>query len=177
MSSDPADDSPDTLAAGGKVVIPAGVAMEELDRGKKKLSKQCPPELRALLEAKWLAPVYDVQVTAVCEAGGTRNVFGMWRDGEFVAILDVFRERFAEKRVRVALCRRKSAQGTKRWLEFIDLEAVTEGGGYVPQFDVANFSGQVIKTMYTKLEFPNGVAAEQIKEWGGRKKLQEKIPV
>ena len=34
---------------------------------------------------------------------------------------------------------------------------------YAPQFDVSNFSGQVIKTVYKKLQFPNGVAVEELK--------------
>ena len=38
-------------------------------------------------------------------------------------------------------------------------------------------SGQIIQTVYTKLEFPKGVAVEELKQWGGRKKLKEKIPI
>lgn len=75
----------------------------------------------------------------------------------------------------VALCKRRSAKGTFRWLEFIDVQALAEP--YVPQYDVANLSGQIIKTVFTKLEFPNGVAVEELKQWGGRKKLKEKIPI
>lgn len=75
----------------------------------------------------------------------------------------------------MSLCKRRSAKGTYRWLEFIDVEALKEP--YVPQYDVENFSGQIIKTVYTKLEFPKGVAVEELKQWGGRKKLENKIPV
>ena len=45
------------------------------------------------------------------------------------------------------------------------------------EYDVENFSGQIIRTCYTKLEFPNGVAVEELKQWKGRKKLKEKIPI
>lgn len=73
------------------------------------------------------------------------------------------------------LCKRKSQNGTYRWLEFIDIDTLK--GKYVPQFDVSNLSGQVIKTAYTKLQFPNGVAVEELKEWKGRKRLKEKVPI
>lgn len=94
---------------------------------------------------------------------------------KFISVLDLFRDEFTAKGVKVALCKRKSGKGTFRWLEFIDVEALSEP--YVPQFDVENFSGQIIKTVYTKLEFPKGVVVEELKSWGGRKKLREKIPI
>jgi len=94
---------------------------------------------------------------------------------EFDSILDQFRPDFANKNIKVALCKRRSGSGTHRWIEFIDVE---EAGSYVPQFDVANLSGQVIKTCYTKLEFPNGVAVEKLSRHGkARKKLKEKCPI
>jgi len=89
--------------------------------------------------------------------------------------LYLFQEDFAEKGVKVALCKRKSGSGTYRWLEFIDTDVVSD---YVPQYDVANLSGQVVKTCYTTIEFPNGVAVEKLKRYGNaRKKLKEKMPV
>jgi hypothetical protein len=63
---------------------------------------------------------------------------------------------------------------TYRWIEFIDTEEVPD---YIPQYDVVNTSGQVIKTIYTTLEFPYGVVVEELKQWGGRKKLKENIPI
>mmetsp|Transcript_10460 Transcript_10460/g.14816 ORF Transcript_10460/g.14816 Transcript_10460/m.14816 type:complete len:278 (+) Transcript_10460:33-866(+) len=162
-----------TEVAGGKHVVPTGVAVEELDGGKKKLSKECPPDLKLLLQKKALVLTYDKMVDAIVSESNTRSVFGKWKDKEFVSIIDLFRDEFAEQGVKVALCKRTSSGGTVRWLEFIDVEVV---GNYVPQYDVANLSGQVIKTCYTTLEFPKGVVVEELKEWGGRKKLQEKIP-
>ena len=82
---------------------------------------------------------------------------------------------FIDKGVKVCLCKRSSGKGTYRWLEFIDVEALEEP--YVPQYDVSNLSGQVIETCYTKLQFPNGVAVEELKSWKGRKVLKEKIPI
>jgi len=74
----------------------------------------------------------------------------------------------------VALCKRKACK-SHRWIEFIDVD---EAPDYVPQYDVANTSGQVIRTVYSKLEFPYGVAVEELKQWGhARKRLKEKIPV
>jgi hypothetical protein len=145
-----------------------------LDGGKKKLADECPPALKELLEAKDLMPVYNKLVEAIVEEGKTRSMFGMWRDGEFVSILDLFEEDFGEKGVKVALCKRKSGSGTFRWLEFIDVDVAKD---YVPQYDVGNLSGQVIKTCYTTIEFPNGVAVEKLNQHGKkRNKLKEKIP-
>ncbi|KAL7534444.1 hypothetical protein ACHAWF_004834 [Thalassiosira exigua] len=166
-----------TEVAKGKHVVPPGVAVEPLKNydGHKDLVQKCPASVKALLEERDLLDVYDKFVTSVAETKATRQFMGKWRDARFVSVLDLFRDDFAEKGVKVAFCRRKSADGTFRWLEFIDMEKV--GDSYVPQYDVANLSGQVIKTYYHKLEFPNGVAVEELKSWGGRKKLKEKIPI
>lgn len=161
--------------AQGHHSVPNGVAVEELDGGKKKLSQKCPPELESLLERNGARPIYDRLVEAIVKEGSTRNVFGMWRDKEFDGILDLFREELADKSVKVALCKRKSGSGTFRWLEFIDMQQAPD---YVPQFDVANLSGQVIKTCYSKLEFPNGVVAEELRRYGkAKKKLREGSPI
>jgi hypothetical protein len=73
------------------------------------------------------------------------------------------RNPFNDKGVKVALCKRRSHHGTYRWLEFIDVDTLLVER-YVPQYDVANLSGQIIQTACTKLKFPNGVAVEQLKE-------------
>eukprot|EP00538_Stauroneis_constricta_P002563 CAMPEP_0119546714 /NCGR_PEP_ID=MMETSP1352-20130426/1010_1 /TAXON_ID=265584 /ORGANISM="Stauroneis constricta, Strain CCMP1120" /LENGTH=279 /DNA_ID=CAMNT_0007591439 /DNA_START=11 /DNA_END=850 /DNA_ORIENTATION=+ len=165
-----------TVVAKGRHVVPEGVAVEELDGGKKKLSEQCPPELKKLLDLKGAMDTYDAMVKAVVEESGTRGLFGKWKDKEFDSIVDIFRDDFADKGIRVALCKRKSTDGSSRWLEFIDVDML--GNTYVPQYDVHNFSGQVIKTVYTTLEFPNGVAVEELKQWGkARNRLKEKIPI
>jgi hypothetical protein len=166
-----------TEVAKGKHVVPPGVAIESLKNfnGHKDLVEKCPASVRALLEERDLLDVYDKFVASVAETKATRQFMGKWRDARFVSVLDLFRDDFAEKGVKVAFCRRRSEDGTFRWLEFIDVEKV--GDSYVPQYDVANLSGQVIKTYYAKLEFPNGVAVEELKEWGGRKKLKEKTPI
>lgn len=160
--------------AGGKYSVPKGVAVEELDGGTKKLSKECPFAVKTLLEARDLVLTYDKLVDAIVKEGNTRNVFGFWKDKEFDSIIDLFRDDFSEKGVKICLCKRASGSKTSRWLEFIDVNVAKD---YVPQYDVANVSGQVIKTIYTTLEFPYGVAVEELKQWSGRQKLRDKIPI
>lgn len=133
------DDEGSTEVANGNHVVPKGVAVEELDGGKKKLAKECPTDLRLLLESRGgMMETYNKLVQAVVDESKTRSVFGSWKDKEFESIVDLFREDFAEGQIKVALCKRKSGSGTFRWLEFID---VTVADGYVPQYDVANLSG------------------------------------
>lgn len=156
-------------------VLPEGVAVEKLDGGKKKLADECPPKLRQLLQRKQLTPIYDQLVQTIVQESKTRNVLGKWRDMEFVHILDQYREDFADKGVKVVLCKQKSGSGTHRWLEYIDVDVA---GTYVPQYDVSNLSGQVIKTAYSELEFPYGVVVEELNRYGGaNRKLKEKMPV
>jgi hypothetical protein len=95
------------------------------------------------------------------EESSTCSFFGKWKDQEFIAILDLFKEDFGEQGVKVALCKRRSNSGSFCWLEFIDVD---EQPMYVPQFDVANLSGQVIKTCYSTLAFPYGVVVEELKQ-------------
>jgi len=166
-----------TEVADGKHVVPKGVAVEELKnyRGHKELRNKTPEGVVEMLQPKYLMGVYDKFVQSVYDEKTTRSTFtGKWKDMEFVSILDAFRDDFADKGVKVALCKRSSGNGSYRWLEFIDVE---EAAGYVPQYDVSNRSGQVIKTVYTRLKFPDGVAVEELKEWNGRKKLKERIPI
>ena len=165
-----------TAVAKGNHIVPKGVAVEELDGGKRKLAHQCPPDLEDLLLRTQCMDVYDKLVKAVVEASSTRSVFGKWRDMEFVSIIDLFRSDFAAKGIKVVLCKRKSGCGKFRWLEFIDIHQAPED--YVPQFDVANMSGQVIRTCYSKLEFPNGVAVEELQRYGNaRRTLKEQMPI
>eukprot|EP00565_Helicotheca_tamesis_P000467 CAMPEP_0185723390 /NCGR_PEP_ID=MMETSP1171-20130828/252_1 /TAXON_ID=374046 /ORGANISM="Helicotheca tamensis, Strain CCMP826" /LENGTH=286 /DNA_ID=CAMNT_0028391089 /DNA_START=58 /DNA_END=918 /DNA_ORIENTATION=+ len=161
-----------TEVAKGNHVVPKGVAVEELDGGKNKLSKECPDDLQALLEKNDAKSIYDKFVQSIVDESTTRDVFGNWKDMEFDSILDQFRPDFEEKNIKVALCKRKSGSGTYRWIEFIDTEEVDN---YVPQFDVSNMSGQVIKTCYTKIEFPNGVAVEKLKRWGKASKVRDRL--
>jgi len=161
--------------------VHTGVAIEELRnfKGHRELKNECPADVREMLQEKDLFDTYDKFVQAIVDEKTTRGKTGRWKDQEFNSVLDQFREDFAAKGVKVAFCKRKSfGSGHRRWLEFIDVDKL--GGSYVPQFDVDNMSGQVINTCYTKLEFPNGVAVEELKRWGGRKalaKLKEKVPV
>ena len=137
-----------TVIGKNKHVVPPGVAVEELDGGKKKLSDQCPTSLARLLDKKGARSVYNDLVGAIVEEAKTRNMFGRWKDGEFITIMDEFADEFAKAGIKVVLCRRKSGSGTLRWLEFIDIERAPD---YVPQYDVSNFSGQTIKTIYCTL--------------------------
>lgn len=170
------DEEDGTEVAGGSYVVPKGVAVEELKNyhGHTDLRDKCPEAVNAMLKEKDLFDAYDRLVKALTDKN-TRGPLGKWKDAQVVGVIDLFRDDFANKRVKVAFCKRKSGKGSSRWLEFIDVDAVD--GSYVPQFDLANLSGQVIETTYTKLKFPNGVAVEELKQWGGRKKLKEKIPV
>jgi len=163
--------------ADGKHVVPNGVAIEELKnyRGHKELRNTTPEGVVEMLQPKYLMGVYDKFVQSVYDEKTTRSSFtGKWKNAEFASILDAFREDFADKGVKVVLCKRSSGSGSYRWLEFIDVEVA---GDYVPQYDVSNRSGQVIKTVYKRLKFPEGVAVEELKEWNGRKKLKERIPI
>jgi len=162
--------------AKGSHVVPKGVAVEELKNysGHKDLKNKCPEDVKKIMEQKDLFNTYDRFVQAIVDTKTTRGSLGKWKDQQFISVLDQFRDDFTEKGVKVALCKRKSGNGSYRWLEFIDVEEV---GDYVPQYDVSNFSGQIIKTCYTKLKFPNGVAVEELKQWGGRDKLKMKIPI
>lgn len=166
-----------TEVAGGSYVVPDAVAVEELKNynGHKSLKDDCPESVRKIMTEKGLFDTYDRFVQSVVDTKATRGLLGKWKDRQFDSVLDQFRDDFAAKGVRVALCNRKSGKGTYRWLEFIDVAKV--GESYVPQYDVANYSGQEIKTVYTKLKFPNGVAVEELKQWNGRDKLKEKIPI
>ena len=167
-----------TEVAKGSHIVPKGVAVEELKNygGQKDLQNKCPEDVQTLLTEKGAFEVYEKFVTKIKEDRTTRNSLGKWKDAQFISVLDQFRDDSAHHGVRVALCKRRSGSGTYRWLEFIDVDQL-DPNQYEPQFDVANFSGQVIKTVHTKLEFPKGVAVEQFKEWGGRKKLKERIPI
>ena len=85
------------------------------------------------------------------------HMLGTWKDRQFVSVMEAFRDDFADHGIRMVLCKRKSGDfgnKSKRWIEFIDVD-ITKNT-YVPQFDVANLSGQVIKTWERTLEFPNG---------------------
>mmetsp|Transcript_1056 Transcript_1056/g.1133 ORF Transcript_1056/g.1133 Transcript_1056/m.1133 type:complete len:366 (+) Transcript_1056:119-1216(+) len=159
-----------------KYTVPKGVAVEMIKNfnGKKDLLKDCPSEVRDLLQSKCAFDIYDKFVQTIYDDKHTRNALGRWKDAEFVSKVDLFQDDFAEHGIKVALCIRNSKDFTSvRWLEFIDVEEV---GNYVPQFDLGNMSGQYIRTAHTKLQFPNGVAVEELKQWGGRDKLKEKLP-
>ena len=126
------------------------------------MKDKCPDDVRKMLQEKNLFHVYDNFVQSIVDTKTTRgSLLGKWKDQQFISVLDQFRDDFTAKGVKVALCKRKSGQGSYRWLEFIDVEKLD--GSYVPQYDVSNFSGQIIKTCFTKLEFPNGVAVEELK--------------
>jgi len=157
-------------------VVPKGVAVEELKKyaGQKQLRDECPDALEALLVKNDAMEIYTTMVNELFDDSTTRNWMGKWKDEEFNAVVDQFREDFAEKGIQVAYCKRSDKH---LWLEFIDVAALESP--YVPQFDVANMSGQVIKTMYNKYTFPDGVAVEELQRYGKnkRQKLKEQAPV
>ena len=160
--------------AKGNHVVPPGVGVEELDGGKKKSLKECPENVQSLLEKKGATNVYERMVQSIVDEK-TRSLFGKWRDQEIIIVIDKFRDEFAHHNIKICLCKRSSGSGTFRWLEFIPVDEVDN---YVPQYDLSNLSGQVIKTVYTTIEFPNGVAVEELRRYGqARKKLHEKVPI
>lgn len=119
-----------TTILDGKHTVPKGVALEVLDGGAKKLSEQCPAEVQDILVHRDAVSLYKQLVGMIVESGKTRGAFGQWKEKEFENILQQFKESFGEKGIKVALCKRKSANGTYRWLEFVDLEVAPD---YVPQ--------------------------------------------
>lgn len=162
----------------GKYDVPEGVAVEEFKNfnGKKDLLNDCPKSVRNLLSSKNGAfDLYDKLVQTIYDDKTTRGMLGKWKDRQIISILDAFRDDFAEKGIRVVLCKRLSGNGHNRWIEYIDVDLV--GDTYVPQYNVLNMSGQVIKTAHHTLEFPNGVAVEELQRWKGRKRLKEHIPI
>ncbi|KAL3907556.1 MAG: hypothetical protein SGARI_003482 [Bacillariaceae sp.] len=178
----PASDDEGTAVAGGSYVVPKGVAVEKL-KSKAKLRDECPDDLHKLLTEKELFGMYDRVIQAILNDKNTKCVlycqealrfFDHWKQGPILGIVDLFQDDFAVKGVKVVYCKRKSGKGTYRWFEFIDKEALEKP--YVPQYDVSNLSGQIIKTIYTKIEFPNGVAAEKLKQWK-KNDLKEKCPI
>uniref|UniRef100_A0A7S2VDG8 Uncharacterized protein n=1 Tax=Entomoneis paludosa TaxID=265537 RepID=A0A7S2VDG8_9STRA len=176
-AEDVAADVEGTPVAKGKYIVPKGVAVEELKNfnGHRALRDECPEPVKELLVEKGLLDAYDKLVKALTGDRKIRTPLGKWRDAQVIGVVDLFRDDFAEKNVKIAFCKRQSGQGSFRWLEFIDIDIV--GGTYAPQYDLGNYSGQVIKTMYSELKFPNGVAVEELKQWSGRKMLKEGIPV
>lgn len=167
----------ESIVADGKHILPPGVVAEELKKydGHKQLRDNCPPALTELLQSKNCFDVYDRFVKAIVESSNTRNWLGKWKDQEFIGIMDLFTEDFAACKIKVAYCKRSSGSGSYRWLEYIDVDRAPD---YVSQYDVSNLTGQMIKTCYTTLNFPNGVAVEEIKRYGKNKrdKLVEKCP-
>ena len=99
----------ETLAEGelevydGKHTVPPGVGVEELDGGKKKLSRECPAEVKEILERHDLVDTYDKFVATIVESSNTRGFFGGWKDKEFETILSRYKDDFAEKGVKVAV--------------------------------------------------------------------------
>lgn len=168
--------------AGGKHAVPAGVAVEELRGGKGRLSDRCPEAVRDVLLRHNLTSVYEELVRTIVQSHTARGLLSGWNDKELEAILDRFKPAFAAGGVRVALCKRASASGTFRWFEFIDADVVANNhpGGYVPQYDVGNLSGQRIKTICAELTFPNGVVVEELDRYSSgaeaRHKLEDTVP-
>ena len=168
-----------TQVAKGNHVVPKGVAVEELDRYDRsgKLAKECPQSVSELMIKNGCSGTYESMVNAIVNERSTRNILGKWQDAEVISIIDLYRNEFAEHGIKVVLCKRSSGSGNYRWIEYIDMkDTFAAGGPYVPQYDVANYSGQVIKTMYKTLKFPNGVAVEEFKRYKSRRTLRERIP-
>lgn len=164
-----------TVVIPGEHIVPKGVAVEKIKNfnGKKDLLKDCPRGVRTILEKRGAFGVYDKFVQSIYDKKDTTNMMGRWKDQQFVYQVDLFADDFDEKGIKVALCKHQSGFTATRWLEFIDVE---EAGNYVPQYDLGNMSGQVIKTAHATLTFPNGVAVEELKQWSGREKLKSAVP-
>ncbi|KAL7544905.1 hypothetical protein ACHAWF_008270 [Thalassiosira exigua] len=104
---------------------------------------------------------------------------GKWRDGQFDSVLDLFWDDFAEKGGEGGLLSEEVGEGN---VLLAGVHRRGEGGRLVRAAGVQHGQSlragrQVVKTYYTKPECPNGVAVEELKQWGGRKKLKEKIPI
>lgn len=164
-----------TTVIEGQHIVPKGVAVEMIKNfnGKKNLLNDCPKDVRTLLTDKGAFEVYDKFVQSIYDDKKTTNMLGRWKDSQFVYKADVFASDFAEKGIKIALCKHQDGMTATRWFEYIDVE---EAGNYVPQYDQNNLSGQIIKTAHSTLKFPNGVAVEELKQWGGRKTLKTAVP-
>jgi len=89
-------------------------------------------------------------------------------------VLNDFSSMPGSNNLKVILCERLSDKVVLRWLEFIDRDSVE---GYVSQYDVGNFSKQIIKTRLSKLKFPNGVAVEEFAETDQSMQARQKLKV
>lgn len=159
------------LVAKGRYKVPTGVAVKELKNyyRSNKLLNDCPQEVKDLLKYKRLTSTYNSFVENISmNQKSFSKILGKMNDDEINSTIDKFRNPFEGNGIKVALCKRKSGRGTFRWLEFIDVDKL--GNKYVPQYDTANLSDQIIKTWYNELEFPNGVAVKELEKRSFNKK-------
>ena len=164
--------------------LPDGVAVDEVNFCQfhnflwPTFSKACPAAVQAMLTPKDIMHNYSAMVFALFCEDNTRNIFGQWKDDEILSIMDLFRHEFEHSGIHVALCMRSSSFGLRRarWIEFIDVEKAPQG--YVSIYNVAsNTSGRRIKSFGNTLEFMPGVAVLELKQYKGRLKLGDMIPI
>ena len=151
------------VVAKGRYNVPTGVAVKELKNyyRSNKLLNDCPQKVKDLLNNKRLTSTYNSFIETISTDQKTYSkILGKMNDDEINSKIEKFRNPFERNGIKVALCKRKSGRGIFRWLEFIDIDKL--GNNYVPQYDTANLSDQIINTWYNELEFPNGVAVKEL---------------
>ena len=182
------DEDEQTVVILGAHSVPKGVVVfEPLENyaGQWRLQTKCPQAVHDMMADKGLLQVYQAFVDAVCShKAKTRKSLLLslhkWNDHALVNMIHQFQDEFQKKGLKVVLCKRSfvhSDKPTYRWLEYIDLDITKSKQQYVPPFDYANRSAQMIPTHACKIHFPNGVAIQEISSWRHRRKLVSNIPV
>lgn len=121
----------------GKYVIPPkGVAVETLsDWSSSQLVNVCPPEVKTLLESKFLMDDYDRMVNKLKDTKTVRTFAEAWKTTEVAILLKEFQPIFESKGVEVVVCKKPWGDWDQvKWLEFIDMEAAPEQ--YFPKHNV-----------------------------------------
>mmetsp|Transcript_20738 Transcript_20738/g.50964 ORF Transcript_20738/g.50964 Transcript_20738/m.50964 type:complete len:639 (+) Transcript_20738:59-1975(+) len=120
------------------VIPPKGVAIEQLsDWSSSQLVKECPPEVKTLLESKLLMGDYDRLVQTLKDTKTARTFTGTWKTTEVAKLLQEFQPIFESNGVEVVVCKKPLDElGWEfvKWLEFIDIEAAPEQ--YFPKHNV-----------------------------------------
>lgn len=191
-----------TRVAGGRHVVPRGVAVERFrDNGHKDLKEQCPEEVRALLEPKGLMPAYKKLISSFIHRGKRKvGKHSVWCDAKLVRILQDFKTEFASAGVKASLCiynyyastnssnamlvgsnsrnnEKPPSSSTKYrwlWLEFIDTTSTagTVLSTYVSPYDVTSHK-VVLDGKY--MVPPTGVVVEALNDITPRQ-LVKKCP-
>lgn len=122
---------------GAYTIPPQGVAVEKLsDWSSSELVRECPPDVKTLLESKLLTSDYDRLVKTLKTSKKTRSMTDAWKTTEVAKALLEYQRIFEARGVELAVCK-KSISGSwelVKWLEFIDIELAPQH--YYPKYNV-----------------------------------------